>query len=168
MRCVPRFLVARSRQIGADLPREVVEDLTQEVVTLVWRKLEGYRGDAALETWVYRFCDLELRNAIRKGAVRAAAVVHVDPGQLVDQPAEPSAPAVDAERMHRVIDALAADEAAVVRLKHFEQLTFEDVAAALGCSPNTAKTRYYRALGRMRAALARAAAEPGEGAGGGR
>jgi RNA polymerase sigma factor (sigma-70 family) len=42
----------------------------------------------------------------------------------------------------------------IVRLKHFEELTFEEIGQRLLLSPNTAKTHYYRALVRLREALA--------------
>jgi DNA-directed RNA polymerase specialized sigma24 family protein len=40
-------------------------------------------------------------------------------------------------------------------MKHFEQLTFDRIAELIGCSPNTAKTRYYRALEKLRQDLRR-------------
>jgi len=30
------------------------EDLFQEIATQVWRSIPGFRGDAALTTWIYR------------------------------------------------------------------------------------------------------------------
>ena len=45
---------------------------------------------------------------------------------------------------------LSPGESEVIRLKHFAQMTFEEIAERLGISANTAKTRYYRGLERLR------------------
>ena len=34
--------------------REVAEDCGQEAMVRIWRSLESYRGECALESWVYR------------------------------------------------------------------------------------------------------------------
>ena len=34
--------------------REAAEDCGQEAMIRIWRSLENYRGDCALESWVYR------------------------------------------------------------------------------------------------------------------
>ena len=42
-------------------------------------------------------------------------------------------------------------QAVVIRSKHFGGKTFEEIAEAQGISSNTAKTRYYRGLIKLRA-----------------
>jgi NAD(P)-dependent dehydrogenase (short-subunit alcohol dehydrogenase family) len=42
-----------------------------------------------------------------------------------------------------------AREADVIRMKHFEDLTFEEIGTRLGNSINTVKTRYYRGISRL-------------------
>ena len=45
-------------------------------------------------------------------------------------------------------------EAQIIRLKHLESLTFDELGARMGLSANTAKTHYYRGLSRLRSMLA--------------
>src|SRR5688500_8604463 len=52
MQCVPRFLAARNAQLGSPLRTEEIEDVAQDTVISVWRKLPEYRAEAKLETWV--------------------------------------------------------------------------------------------------------------------
>lgn len=47
------------------------------------------------------------------------------------------------------VDALDRPEAEVIELKHFEGLSFTEVAARLSISSNSVKTRYYRGLRRL-------------------
>jgi RNA polymerase sigma factor (sigma-70 family) len=52
------------------------------------------------------------------------------------------------------LDGLAARERRVVELKHFEDLTFDEIGARLATSPNTVKTWYYEALADLKRVLA--------------
>lgn len=145
MQCVPRFLTVRNAQLGSVLRREELEDVAQDALIAVWRKLPDYRGEARLETWVLQFCEFELRNARRKTALRR--------GQPIDSiPEAATQPDVgaDLEVIYLGLQRLATDEATVVRLKHFDELTFDEIGGRLQCSPNTVKTRYYRAMENLR------------------
>lgn len=146
MQCVPRFASLLNGRATAPLPREAVEDVVQDVLATVWRRLGDYRGDAGLETWVFRICDFQLRNAHRRAATRRAV--------SLDETSEPEAetmePDHDREQLDRGIESLPAAEAEVLRLKHYEGLTFDQIAAQLRQSPNTVKTRYYRGLESLR------------------
>ena len=44
-----RFLAVRLRNASADVP-----DLMQEVFLNCFRKIENFKGDSALSTWLYR------------------------------------------------------------------------------------------------------------------
>jgi RNA polymerase sigma factor (sigma-70 family) len=72
--------------------------------------------------------------------------------------ADPAEHAVtDAER-GRVIDAmnrLDRDDRLVIALRHFEQLSENEMAEVLGCANGTVKSRLSRAMARLRAQLVR-------------
>ena len=65
MKCIPRMLAVRNARTGSPLASVELEDLSQDVVTLVWRKLEAFEGRARLETWVYQFCYLAFLGRMR-------------------------------------------------------------------------------------------------------
>jgi RNA polymerase sigma-70 factor (ECF subfamily) len=54
------------------------------------------------------------------------------------------------EELASALADLPADQRAVVHLKLWEELTFEEIAAALEISPNTAASRYRYALDKLR------------------
>ena len=155
LRCIPRILVVLNQKNGRLLDREELADLAQDVLVVAWRKLEGYEGLSALEGWAYGICALEYRNAVRrKRRRRQEAEV------LATRGAAPGAIAVDAdpwafEEVHEGLRRIGREEAQVIRLKHFEGRTFEEIGAALGISPNTAKARYYRGMVELRPLLDR-------------
>ena len=148
MQCVPAILATQNGRMGHPLSVHDLSDVVQESLTKVWKKLDDYAGRAALETWTYRFCFLELMNGIRKKRRWADAA---KPESELEELASPHVPrAVEFEFLHRGLEAVGPPEADVVRLKHFEELTFSEIAERLGVSANTAKTQYYRGLAKLK------------------
>ncbi len=152
MRCVGQFVALRNVRGGRPLGSDALPDLVQDVITAVWQRLDDYQGDAELETWVYRFCDLTFRNALRRASPRRMVPLPEDVPDPRDG-ASPSGP--DRQRVADLLSAMSSVDVRILRLKHFEMLTFEAMAARLRQSPNTLKTRYYRALAKLRRGLRR-------------
>ena len=152
MRCVPLILAARNARLGNYLNRDELTDLVQETLATVWRKLDGFAGESALESWVYGICHNNHMNAIR--SKRRHLRLLEDQAEPVEPGGDPAlAAAFEYEQVHLGLERLEERQAAVIRLKHFGALTFEQIAARLDMSTNTAKTHYYRGLERMRGFL---------------
>ena len=69
--------------------------------------------------------------------------------KLRDEGLDVLPPALEIRRcVERFFDSLSelGSEAEVVRAKNYRGLTFESIGERLQCSPNTVKTRYYRAI----------------------
>lgn len=154
MQCVPRFVAARNAHWGRPLSDEAIEDVVQDVLAVVWKKLPTYQGEAGLETWVYQFCEFELRNAVRRAGPRRTLSLadHVEP---IDTTPERAMPADDLAPVYAAMENLAAEDVRIIRLKHFEEHTFDSIALRLALSVNTVKTRYYRAIEKLRRRLGR-------------
>lgn len=144
--CIPRYLAAANSRFGSPLTRDDLADLAQDTLLIVWRKLDVFEGRATLESWIWRFCQLELSNLTRKRfrrrVVTDSTLVEVNEGE----PVEPETPLVEYDHLERSLQALGPPEEEVIRLKHFEHLMFAEIAERLELSPNTAKTRYYRGM----------------------
>jgi RNA polymerase sigma-70 factor, ECF subfamily len=77
-------------------------------------------------------------------------------GQILDQEPTPASAAIRQELQNRLDAAVAAldeDDRDIILMRHGEQLSNQDVAAALGLSEAAASMRYLRAVRRLRAAL---------------
>ena len=143
MKCVPRILSALNRRIGRPLDEHDLVDVEQEALVVIWKKLPSFDGKHSLEAWAFRVCYLCLMNATRKARTRSQAVeLGLNEETIVARSTpDPS----QYEDVYRGLDRLPADESEVLRLKHFDELTFEEIGERLSLSPNTIKTRYYRA-----------------------
>lgn len=160
---VPRVLRAMNRRSSAPLAEPELDDAGQEALLAIWRKLPSFDGSVRLETWFYRFAQIEfLRSRRRRGEARRKLVESAPPPQA----SEPGpAHAWDLEALYASLERLPADERRIVDLKHFGGLTFERAAEQLEIPVNTAKSRYYRALRVLRRDLDRRLGDPQEGTG---
>lgn len=125
-------------------------DLMQEIFFGAWRNLPGYRGDGAFPAWLFRIASFRCTDYLR----RRRAHDEFDEGDgSVLSPNEPEVSVLATHANREITAALArlpADQRHVVELKFFQGFTFEDIAGQLGISPNTAKTRLYAALKKLR------------------
>jgi RNA polymerase sigma-70 factor (ECF subfamily) len=162
MRCVPRMLAARNARLRNPLRHEDLEDLSQETLVAIWRRLDSYAGLSALESWAYRFCHLTLSHHLRvraRGAVPQAMRAYgaAVAGSAAEPVAGPAGSGMDRvlryEELYGAIDRLEEAEARMIRLKHFDRLTFEEIAERVGQPESTVKTAYYRAMARLRERL---------------
>lgn len=154
LREVPRLIAAANRRMSRPLERSDLEDAAQDALVKIWEKLPTFEGRSTLEGWAWRFCVFELRNRTRAAASRRHHV-----GQSIDAvETEPAAPAQDpmpyeSEELNAALDKLPPEMAEVIRLKHDEGIMFKEISARLGIADSTAKTRYYRGIAQLRAAL---------------
>jgi RNA polymerase sigma-70 factor (ECF subfamily) len=136
--------------------RTDAEDLLQEIFLSAHRKLDGFRGEAALGTWLYRLATNHCLDYLRSRAARTNQLTDA----LDDEPglydagsrglAEQTVTKMDLERaMARLPDGC---RAAFV-LHDIEGLEHREVAQALGIAEGTSKSQVHKARLRLRAIL---------------
>jgi RNA polymerase sigma-70 factor (ECF subfamily) len=132
------------------------EDILQEIFLSAHRKLDGFRGDAALGTWLYRLAMNQCLDHLRSRAARTSQVTDV----LDDEPAryETGSPglaeqAVAKMDIERALAQLPDGCRAVFVLHDIEGLEHREVAAALNIAEGTSKSQVHKARLRLRALL---------------
>jgi RNA polymerase sigma-70 factor (ECF subfamily) len=156
------FIWRTLRHLGT--PDAQLEDLSQEVFVVIFRKLGAFEGRSTLRTWIYGVC----RNVAANAARRRARMRE----QLSDVPVEVAAPEGQTlalarqqarAQLNKVLQGLPEQTRMVFVLFEIERLSMCDVAEALGCNESTAYSRLYVARSRVRAALTRGGLiEPGQ------
>lgn len=125
----------------------LAEDLVQGTLVrlyLAWRRARSGNVDAyARRVLVNAFIDHRRRPFVRREQVVAAPP---------DSPA-PGDADLDHTRLLAALAALPPRMRAAVVLRHVDDLSVEDAAAALGCSTGTVKSQTARALAKLRDAL---------------
>lgn len=129
------------------------EDAAQETFVRAWRALPGFRGDAAVTTWLYRIATNVSLTAVRRRRPTAQPDELPDIADVRD---DPSATAEGFERVAVVRAALAElsdDARAAFVLRDVEGLSYDDIADALGISLGAVKSRIFRARQHIAGAL---------------
>lgn len=143
------------------------EDAVQAAYLQAYRSMSGFRGEARLSTWLVRIVVNEAIARARKRN-RSAEVIQLGGEAEYDRVAEewhmddspslqPEQLALRAEMLHLVeakIDALPAAFRAVFVLRAVQEMTVEETAICLGIPEATVRTRFFRARGLLREALA--------------
>ncbi len=160
MACVPLILADRNARYDRPLRAWELADLSQDTLTTVWSKLCTFAGESALESWVYAFCNYTLMNAIRAKRMHHALAL---PGELGESGARSQS--VEelyqrAELVHRNLERLQEQQARVIRLRHFDALGFDEIAARLSLTVAAVKSQYQRGVEHLRAYLAPHVQEP--------
>jgi RNA polymerase sigma-70 factor (ECF subfamily) len=161
--CHARSLVAFFSRRTYDA--EVAVELMAETFAAAVADRARFRGtgEEAAAAWLYAIARHRYGQWLRHGRVERKALsrLGLEPPQLSDVELERiDELAGTAELRARVadqLDALAPDHRAVLQLRVVEEWPYEDVAARLGVSEQTARARVSRAL----RALGRAVAEAG-------
>jgi RNA polymerase sigma-70 factor (ECF subfamily) len=144
------------------------EDAVQEAYLLAHRSLAGFRGDATLSTWLVRVVVNESLGRLRKRK-RDAEIIrlgHTDTEvddaletTMDNAPFEPPESAALRAETRRLleskIDLLPDAFRTVFMLRAVEEMSVEETAVALGIPEPTVRSRYFRAKGLLREALAR-------------
>jgi RNA polymerase sigma-70 factor (ECF subfamily) len=153
MSCIPGLVRAMNGRLGRPLHEDELDEVVQDILAALWTKLDRYDGRSALETWAYGFCGTQMLKYLERKRRRSKVVYghEADHSGAEETPEERAR--LEFEWVHAALDRLEPPADVVVRLKHFEELTFEEIGVRLTLSPNTAKTHYYRALAKLRDAL---------------
>jgi RNA polymerase sigma-70 factor (ECF subfamily) len=130
---------------------DAAEDAVQQALVTIWRDLPQLRDVERFEAWSYRIliraCAQEARQTRRWLPNLLGATA--DPAAAQDD----LAAVVDRDELERGFRRLSVDQRAVIVLFHYLDLPLERVAEVLGVPVGTARSRLYRALEALRAAL---------------
>ena len=149
---VPRLVREGHRRMGGSLDPHELEDVVQETLAAIWTKLPNFEGRASLETWAFRFGRNELLKAFDRRR-RHQGRVEGDAEELGEPEEEDSSPQIEPHLLHQKLANLDPVSASIVRERHFEARSFQEIASAREEPLGTVKTRYYRAIDRLRSAL---------------
>ncbi len=149
-------------------------DVVQDVLIEVHRRLQDYLKDPAMpfHLWMRHIAKDHLIDAHRRHRLaQRRAVDREQPlvpagladhssvqlaAQFIDQELTPASAALRHEmerRLHAAVAELEEDEREVILMRHFEQLSNQEVAALLGLSEAAASMRHLRAVRRLRTLL---------------
>jgi RNA polymerase sigma-70 factor (ECF subfamily) len=165
-----RAITTRFNQRLFRLARAVVgddaeaEDVLQEAYVRAFTRLDQFRGEASLSTWLSTVTLNQARDRLRRRRAKtveleAVEQAQTEPGRVIQFPGAPADPEREAARaearrlLERAVDDLPEAFRVVFVLREVQELTVEETAAELDLKPETVKTRLHRARRLLREAL---------------
>ncbi len=143
---------------------EEARDAAQETFLKVYRGLGSFRGEAGLKTWIYRIAINQAMNQQRWWRRRhreetisldiARGPSDMTIGNLLPgRDASPEAQAISSERERSIMRALGEikqEYRIALILREIEELSYEEIAEAIGISIGTVKSRIARGREELR------------------
>lgn len=127
-------------------------DLTQETFFRVWRALPHFQGNSQFSTWLYRItvnaCISELRKRPKTPPISIEDEDNLVPlhGTEDQRSAEQSfMRRLAQEHVRDLVHTLPADYKTVIVLRHFQDLSYQEIADIMGCSVGAIKIKLHRA-----------------------
>lgn len=148
-----RYFKALYRFTSARLAgdRELTGEVVQTAITKALAKLDTYRGEAALLTWLCACCRNEVLMHWRS---RRTAPAGVELAEDLEAPGDPEAALLGREKAHRVhmaLDGIPDHYARTLEWKYLDRLSVGEIAARLGVQPKAAESLLTRARQAFRA-----------------
>ncbi len=149
-RHVDRVYRLCARMTGRD---DLAKECTQDVFVRAFERIDAFRGESALGTWLHAIAVSVVLNTLRRH--KRVESRHAD----LDAAATHHAAVVEAEpdlkvRLREAIDALPTGYRTVFLMHDVEGFTHEEIGVALGVAAGTSKTQLFHARRKLREALA--------------
>src|SRR6266850_1989024 len=139
------------------------EDLVSEVRIRAWKNLARYNETCRLSTWLYAIllhCHQETARRARSRPISLARIRAAEAAGLHERqenaaasdlsPAETALRHEAAAQLNRCVQMLPEKHREIIQLRFFEEASLPDMAAVIGCSVGTVKSRLHHALEKLR------------------
>ena len=138
------------------------EDLSQEVWLKAYQALQTFRFESSFYTWLRRITINTFLNHRRSGLFRrqgkttVVELMPIDSETLVESTSASPDNIYNKLLYERVVNALAEltpSQRLAFLLRHYEGMSYEEIANAMNCSTGTVKKGVWRAITKLRARL---------------
>ena len=137
-----------------------VEDVVEETFWQAWRQAGRYEsGRGAVQSWILTIARSRALDRVRMMGRRREEPISGESGELVQQLASESDPAMDAESAERrklvlaALEELPAEQRETLELGYFAGLSQSEIAERTGHPLGTIKTRMRLAMQKLRGSL---------------
>lgn len=136
-----------ARHLHRQLPRaDLVEELLNDVMYVVWQNAGNFRGDAQVTTWVLGIATMKSHRARQRWRREQAFIDHPVASDNVSAPHD-----ADTDRdLEDGLAQLSAEHRDTLELTYYFGYSCAEVAQLRGCPVGTVKTRLFHARRRLK------------------
>jgi RNA polymerase sigma-70 factor, ECF subfamily len=150
-------LFALTRRMGGSA--EEGEDLLQEIFLQAYRKLDSFKGDASLGTWLYRLAINHCLDYVRGRRAKMDKVTETLDDDMSHEPVARRDTPIARIDLDRAIERLPNGCREAFVLHDVEGFDHKEVGRMLGIAEGTSKSQVFKARMKLRAILGRHASE---------
>jgi RNA polymerase sigma-70 factor (ECF subfamily) len=122
-------------------PLDRIDDVLQDLWLDVFRSIGKLREPRAFGTWLYRLARDRAWRDLRRDRPDVAS--DLDAEEIAEDSADESFSAADAEEVHRALGELSPEHREVLLLRFVEDMSYEQIAAVVGCGVGTVRSRIH-------------------------
>lgn len=155
-RLYARYFPQLTRYVGRLTRRpEMVEEVVNDTMFVVWEKAAGFEGRSKVSTWITGIAYLK--------GIKALDRLRMMPEQSAENLAEVEEIEESVNLINKLglddwlssgLDLISAEQRSVVELTYFSGYSYQEIAEAMDCPVNTVKTRMFHARRRLAKLLA--------------
>jgi RNA polymerase sigma-70 factor (ECF subfamily) len=142
---------------------EEAHDLTQEIFVKVYLALDRYDSKYQFSTWLFRIAQNSAIDALRKKSVSEVPLARPTEDEPTGKEREFADAGVSPERalknkqlgsaIDRAVENLPTDYRELIQLRHFAELSYEEIASMKKLPLGTVKNKLFRARNLLKEAL---------------
>src|SRR5262245_22666913 len=141
--------------------REVVEEVLDDVMLVVWKDAARFNATCRLSTWIFGIAHNKALKALARDATQSSAPSPAEHDVADEHEAESTVERGEIHRtVMRALEALPANQRTVVELAFYHGRSYQEIAEIVGSPVNTIKTRMFHARRRLAPVLAGLAVTP--------
>ncbi len=125
------------------------DEVTQEVLIVLYKKLKTFNFKSSLFTWIYRIVTTRSLNQIKKRQVKKFFPFEsTDEKELIEKRdiVEDIINKEKLERLNKILQKIPPKQRQIFILRNFEQLSYEEISKITGKSIGGLKANYFHAL----------------------
>lgn len=125
------------------------DEVTQEVLVVMYQKLNTFNFQSALYTWIYKIVTTRSLNQIKKRQLRKIfSFDNTDEKELAveNDIVENIANREKLEKVDKALEKLPAKQRQIFVMRNFDQLSYEEISEITGKSVGGLKANYFHAL----------------------
>lgn len=142
----PRIYSHCRRMLGNHMD---ADEVTQEVLIVLYNKLKDFRFDSSLSTWIYRITATRSLNFINKRKLKKFLFLDDEEARELNASDDIAADLENRaklERLDEILQQLPVKQREIFALRHFEQLSYEEISKIKNKSVGGLKANYFHAL----------------------
>lgn len=125
------------------------DEVTQEVLIAMYKKLRNFKFDSSLYTWIYKITSTRSLNLLKKKKIKN--FFSIEDSEVLGLSSDKNIvksydEKEELEKLEEVLNKLPVKQREVFSLRHFDELTYDEIAQITGRSVGGLKANYFHAL----------------------